>query len=204
LSSSHRFRDTLDLELMRHASQDMAGMAASAAVAAAAAAIGGAGGTPPRKASSPLRQQQQQQGTRAGSPLEQQQGPRAGSPLQQQQQQQPDQQSSLAGKPPALKSIRTNSSRSNGKRPSSATGATTVTTSSSWAVPGSVASRFSSFEEYLAAREYELCVELGPGQGVSELIAASHAAALSNGLQVSQCAPMCGCAATQIAQLALK
>jgi hypothetical protein len=104
--------------------------------------------------------------------------------LQQQQQQQPDQLLALAGN--GLRSIRTHSRPISSKWPSSATAgnSSSIIASPSWAVPGSVASKFACFEDYLAAREYELYVELGPGQGVSELIAASHAAALSNGPQV--------------------
>uniref|UniRef100_A0A383W900 PI3K/PI4K catalytic domain-containing protein n=1 Tax=Tetradesmus obliquus TaxID=3088 RepID=A0A383W900_TETOB len=149
LSSSHRFRDSLDLELMRHASQDLAATAATA------------GGTPGKAAAG-----QQQQAGKPDSPSHQQQ-------------QQQDQQLSLAGS--GLRSIRTHSRPSSSNRPGGAAGSSS--SSASWAVPGSVTARYACFEEYLAAREYELYVELGPGQGVSALIAASHAAALANGPQ---------------------
>jgi hypothetical protein len=140
-------------------------------------AAGSAAGSTPGKAA-----QQQQQGVRAGSPLQQQQPP--GQTCDQKVDHKLDQpQQVLAGHPSGLKSIKTHSRPSSSKRPSSAA-AGSSSSRASWAVPGSVASKFACFEDYLAAREYELYLELGPGQGVSELIAASHAAALSNGPQV--------------------
>jgi hypothetical protein len=51
-------------------------------------------------------------------------------------------------------------------------------------VPGSVAAQYSCFEEYLSARRTDLQAVLGAGEGVSELIEASHEVARGNGPEV--------------------
>jgi hypothetical protein len=206
LDLAHRFRNSLDLELMRHTSRNdllLTGSAPGGSLSGPAG--GGAGGQSASVSSAP--------GVRSKSPAASRLAKHATSPKdgsqpqpqrpdtkhtnkqqQQQQQQQGDDLPALgSSSQPGRGSSSLQGVAAQSQLYSPSKGITSSSSSSSsphnpepWgALPGSVASQYGCFADYLSARRRELGLALGPGEGVSDLIEASHDVALGNGPEVS-------------------